>query len=490
MSFKIIIFSSLLFIIFIIYLLLQKLLTINISDAYTNILNMAAENIYIFGILFSQMYYIILPIITSMIGFICNSTFITWFHISINDADRYGFLSEWTMHYFSKLYNDNKMYGLSSIMDIAMSTKKIWYDKNSTDSLPQIRYIPTTYNLFWFKNRLILVNIHSIHNIHMYTLCVPWRRFYIWKELFDDVRKLYKTDVESKQKIYKIDYNSYDRQGFTQPNLVDKVLITDGKYTLTKEMNQVVEHVKDFLSESTKKYCNDNKLTYCNRIYLHGPPGTGKSQLPIRIAGEFNLPLYQLNCNGISDADLEYIFDKISNGVVVIDEIDNYIQEIIEQKRMMQTQIKNDNNDNNQNNNKSNNQRTLPTLSGWHKVLDNLSGNQIIIFFTTNNNNLIQKLNHGSFVRAERIDLIQEIGWINSIFIKDILCKYYEICVENIKLIIDFDEIALGPADIISCIKLAHGDLNKALQLINIRITGKNNSVKKIKDAKNRIEKF
>ena len=227
--------------------------------------DLANENIYIFGIICTQIYYSISPMIIVAINLLCKSTFITHFHVHTDkenffDENR-GHLIDWTLHFITKKYEEGKLYSLATTIDVASSTKKIWYNKDANDTLPQIKYIPGySYSLYWHQNRPIIINMDTGKDIYLYSFCVPWCRNQIWRELFDEVIKVYKDDVESKQKIYKIDQNSFNKIGLTQPNIVGKVTLDDGRYTLTQEMMIVVEHVKNFLSESNKKYCKDNKL--------------------------------------------------------------------------------------------------------------------------------------------------------------------------------------------------------------------------------------
>lgn len=428
------------------------------SNIYHFMHNMIDQNMYVGVFIISQIYQYIVPTILNWINFAINSTFITWYAISTDNStmwydDNSLSTSTWFMHYLAKKYESNKVHSLSCKIESSSSARQIWFDKSKSDILPQIRYVPgTTYNMMIFRSRPIFINIASSSSIMLYSLCWPWNRTSIFKELFKEVRDVYRSDIEFNQQIYKIDSASYNNIGFNKPQLVPKIKISDGVYELTDDMIQIVDHVKNFLTDSNKQFCSDHGLSYCSRIYAHGPPGTGKTHLATRIAGEFNLPMYQLNCENMTDCILEQIFDNIQRGIIVIDEIDNYVYEALQMNMILNDDTKTK-------------IRSVPTISGWHRVLDKIMGNQVIVYLTTNNNHTITELNYGSLIRPERIDLNVHVGYIKPDFVHKLL-EMYDAPIELDLYTDENGKTLLTPADIISCIKIGRSDLSKTLEQI------------------------
>jgi nucleoside-triphosphatase THEP1 len=435
--------------------------TSSIGLVYDYMVTLFKQNAYLGMMVASQVYYVIVPQLMNLFNFVTNSTFITWFSVG-TDHD----VATWTLHYLSKKYNCQQLYSLTCSIETSTSIRQIWYDKTKSDILAQIRYIPgTSFSMFWHKKKIIFANIASKDSLTMYALCYPWARSIVWKELFDEIREEYRSDINKNQQLYKLDVQNSMSQGMSQgmmPQLTKKIKIDDGSYVLTKEMKEIVDSVRTFLLPETKKMYEDNMLTYCHRIFAYGPPGTGKTHLATRIAGEFDLPLYQLNCENLSDTMLEQLTDTVQRGIIVVDEIDKCIYELVNAK--LQTNKTADTNNPMPRNN-------LPSLSGWHRILDKIIGTQVIVYFTTNNYDLIKSLNHGSFVRPERIDVFKFVGNVTIQFINELFAKHYRIqkqylTTEDMYIDKKTGLTMLTPADIISSIKMSNGNIGLAIDKI------------------------
>jgi len=109
-------------------------------------------------------------------------------------------------------------------------------------------------------------------------------------------------------------------------------------------------------------------------------------------------------------------------------------------------------------------------MCAWHKVLDTITGNQVIVYMTTNNHNVISNFNHGSIIRTERVDQQEYIGNVKIGFVNELLNKHFQIDTVNLtskEIYHDKNEVTLlTPADIINAIKITKGNLRQTVNHI------------------------
>ncbi len=262
--------------------------------------------------------------IQSLLNFIVTSTFITTFDITHDVPDKDDariIIYIWFKYFLAEGYKNNDVSTIDTIIETTNTSFVYWYDDTTDSSYYQLRQIPgTTASFFWFQNKPILYM-----NNTLITYCLPWNRHQLWLDMTNVMKTRYKNMISHKQKLYKNNGPYFN----PQPILVPVQKFDDPGYQLTDEMQKVVYNLEQFLKPSTRKYYEEKGFTYYHRIFTHGPPGTGKSQLAIRLAGEFNLPLYYINCENIDDSQLEILFDSVQRGIIFIEEIDNCIHELV-----------------------------------------------------------------------------------------------------------------------------------------------------------------
>ena len=284
-----------------------------------------------------------------------------------------------------------------------------------------------------------------------------------WSTFINTIKSFYEESVCKYQRMYKSKTTYKTR--WDGPFLVDRLKLNDGLFVLTDEMKEIVKDIQYFLSPKAQKTFKEKGFSYCKRLCIYGPPGTGKSNFGIRIAGEFDLPIYNITCQGIKDEDLDHLFDEVQRGIIIIEELDKCIDELVKYSKSQNSSIKSDPFA------QKNPTGTYPRLISWHRVLDKIIGNQVIVYATTNNIELLEKLNHGSLIRSERMDKIVKFDYICHNIIEEMVNKFYK---KKIKLSITNKNIT--PADIINILKDHNtniNNINDLIQQISNRKNGK-----------------
>lgn len=467
--------------------LLWKLYSMITFNSISSLLNYVSELNGQNSLLFMYMVYPflnnIIYHIKSLLSFISSSTFVTWYHVNSGEQDGY-WVYAWVQLFINEKYQTNEFLSLTTRVETAQGNYKLWYNPDIVDDLPQIRYLPgSTWGVFFFKGKPVLVNYMGA-SFSMTTFCWPWNRNGIWCELIDEVREHFREKHSKFQDIYRVAGANGGVSFMNEPMSVERLSLNDGDYILTDDMKRIITEVENFLKPETRDEYKKKKLKYAMRIYTHGPPGTGKSQLPVRLAGEFKLGLYYINCQGINDAQLINLFDTVQRGIIVVEEIDKCIYELVNKE------------------NKGKDAVNVPRLSAWHEVMDNIKGQQVIVYFTTNNFPLLRDLNHGSLIRAERIDCSAFIGMCHLQNVNDLLSKHFNDedqepghvkMLDNNDIFLDSrDRTLLSMADVISCIKFGKGDYNNTINKIKAisKTRSANMELRKITADAKHIKKF
>jgi broad-specificity NMP kinase len=403
--------------------------------------------------------------IIKFIVFILKTIFVSWIYIDNMDQDGKE-VYEWLTLYLSTKMENGRLFSTTKSVETAKSLNKIWYDSSSNSNFPQTRLVSgPSWSILFDKG------IYFIHTSHSKSPTLGWGTSEVqkkitiyklfpflsfigilssWTNFIDNIKSDYEKEVCEYQRIYK-SRSTYETF-WEKPILVNRLKLSDGLFVLTEPMQEIVDDIKYFLSPISRKTFKEKGFSYCKRLCVYGPPGTGKSNLALRIAGEFDLPIYYLNCQNVTNEGLEILFDEVQRGIIIIEEIDQCIQELVEHTNNEDDVTKN-------NLEKKKNTGKYPRLIAWHRVLDKIIGNQVIVYVTTNNIELLRKLNHGSLIRSERIDKIVHLDYIDKNDIEKMVNKYYK---QNIKLE-NNNYKNITPADIINILK----DQNTSAKNIN-----------------------
>lgn len=399
-------------------------------------------------ILYSLSGTILSPIIGSIINFIVylfTLTFISKITISSKQQQK---TFNYVQYYIQSKYNNNEIYvGLIGVKDK--------YNDITNNNLKKINKT-FTLGLNWhimFENYTpILVHIGQTtiteHNssrteytINLYCIYPFYKLFDrhdIWKKFIAKSRNEHKKQINTclkqiKLSNYRAHYNSFTyikkEQVLNKTNLV-----------YTKEMLSLDDKIKNFMN---------NKKESIYKVCIYGPPGTGKSNMAYKIALTYNLPIYNIEF-GKPIENIIDVFSDVTKGIVVMDEIDQFIGD---------NNIKIGGNDNESINGKIN-------MATFHNMLDNMiNKKKLIIYFTTNNIKILGSMDNGSIIRPERISTIIKFGYINHNFVNTMLNNIFKTDTNYINEY-NIKTIKMTPAKIINIVKNCNH--NKELVIDNI----------------------
>lgn len=158
------------------------------------------------------------------------------------------------------------------------------------------------------------------------------------------------------------------------------------------QMESIVNHINRFL-EDEEQY-NKYGIPYHTGILLQGPPGTGKTSISTVLSTNFQMNMYHISLTSFEDDDdlMESFSGIASRSIVVLEDLD-----VLGPSSMMDRDVER--------------KGEGITMSGLLNVLDgNLTPHGMILIATTNNPENIDQ----ALTRAGRIDLTEEIGYVNT----------------------------------------------------------------------------
>ncbi len=300
--------------------------------------------------------------------------------ISLTNTDDNGaMICKWLYYYFNNMMKINKLYTSHTTFETAMSINKMWYDPTPNKDHIQIRNIPLGWcYLHNDKYSIILYIDYSNEtkctyggnfsystvvkiNVTMYKFFPFWYGKDFLFNFINYTKHMYNKRVNMNQQIYKIDTN---RSEWRNPILTNRLKLDEGVFILTSQMKKITDGIRNFLQPSTYDMYKRKGFPYCRKILAYGPPGSGKSQLIVRIAGEFDLPIYFLTPH----EQIEKLFDSVQSGIIVIEEIDKRIKAPL-----------------NDTNNEKQKRIEEDRLVLLHRLLDRIIGERVIVYMTTNN---------------------------------------------------------------------------------------------------------
>ena len=337
---------------------------------------------------------IITPLITSILSthnftYLFQKCFIynhTW-NTQINGND--------FMEWFSIYVINNKFYSYDSLTKIINNQNSVWWDdKNTFSSRPQIHEIPAGWIIFKYNSNYLFayfpypVSKETMHNRFELVRSLTIYSFakINWKEFNEHICNYYYDNTDtSKLTVYRnVDVYVDDSTKIYSP-LRTNASINSCFGNKIKE--EAWNSVLNFFKIENKNYFKRINQAYKTAFLIHGPSGTGKTELLFQIASytwsQYQKPVYIINPKGCSDNDLFELFNKIQSGYVLIDEWDLFLDKEDTGKK----------------------DTRYPSLNAWLNLLDNVSG-EIIFWFTTNNYEKLAEYNDGALVRPGRIDHI------------------------------------------------------------------------------------
>ncbi len=214
----------------------------------------------------------------------------------------------------------------------------------------------------------------------------------------------------------------------------------DSVFIQRNAKDSLLKEVKKF--RESEKFYHDRGISYQRGFLLHGPPGTGKSSFVKAVASKFNLTVYLVDLNEISENGLVSIFKRAinTNPLILFEDIDK-------------TGILDDVNNDSKCELKSQESKEAPkkklSYAGFINALSGISNlNGAFFFITTNNYDKLPK----SLTRPGRVDVILEITYADHEQIVMMTQSFYPD--GNNHLIKNFADMLLEKCNKVTCAML------------------------------------
>ncbi len=225
---------------------------------------------------------------------------------------------------------------------------------------------------------------------------------------------------------------------------------------------KLIDDMTEYLNGETRAWYQDRGIPYRRGYLFHGAPGCGKSSLALAIAGHFKLNVYivSLTANGMTDYNLQYLFQALQPGcLVLLEDVDSAglvregMQTPAERKRAKEQKQngrrrRRGGDDGWDDRDRFSRHRDV-TLSGLLNAIDGPGSPEgHILVMTTNCPDELDD----ALVRAGRVDVKVEFKLANKEQIKEIFYSLYKVFPPRKKA----EEEHEGDAD--SEIKMAHNE--------------------------------
>ena len=374
--------------------------------------------------------WVMMSIFTPIISMFINSyniinmlkKFLLYFHTWNNQSTPE--LINWIDHYIK----NNVVWSQESITETAKNKSIFWWNSYSADNRTQTREVPVGWCIIKYREGYILsyssypsITQFQYNNVMEKNITVYSLYKIDWIKFINDVKEYYYNDIVSSRMIT---YNCNSSRYSWDKVFVDLRQDVDKSYCFgNKAKEECWDAVLNFFDPKTKQRYRDLGQTYKTSFLIHGPPGTGKSELILLIASslwkKLQIPVYMLNPNGLSDVMLQSIINEISTGIVVVNEFDMGIQ--LDNK--IKKRLDKDYDEEDEEVDLYNSNSKYPSITAWHNIMDSVSG-EILFWFTTNRIDFLRKINMGSLIRKGRIDHVFEFDTITDNEVRLIVNKF------------------------------------------------------------------
>jgi len=337
---------------------------------------------------------VITPVIASLLS---TSTWLTTLHNSFIHSHTWekDVNGPEVIDWFSVYLLKHKVWSYESLSKIIHTSRSIWWNESDWKTRPQIFEIPAGWILFKYHGTYLMAHYPHPEANHYgnkvsinHSITVKSAHEIDWAKFVEEVRDYYFDNLESgKMAYYRIDgdyLNKRERQ-IMSARRGASIDICFGDPVKEKLWQTMIE----FQSAETKEHFRSLDQAPKTSVLIHGPPGTGKSEMLYQLASctwkDHRKPIYALNPRGMEDSDLERYVSEIQSGYILVNEWDLALVKSSKEKG------EDDEGD------------LYPSIKAWLDVLDQAQG-EIIFWFTTNNYEKLAEINDGALIRDGRID--------------------------------------------------------------------------------------
>jgi len=133
------------------------------------------------------------------------------------------------------------------------------------------------------------------------------------KDLIDElVDEFYPSIPSTGIKIFRFAKDGWVRYATAKTRPLNTVILNQ------ETKNEIVGSIDEFMA--SEKWYNDRSIAYKHCHVLYGPPGTGKSSLVRALATEYDLPIFNIMLQDMSDERFEAAMFSVN------DEVDSYMK--------------------------------------------------------------------------------------------------------------------------------------------------------------------
>ena len=206
------------------------------------------------------------------------------------------------------------------------------FNSNDEDDRSEVGIVFTPKNdlqILWHKGRMFVLTMSSsmresygVNGVPMTIWCFGWSPAPI-QDLLIEIQ-------ETQRKEENVLTQILTPQSGCGSNWVEQTLKRarplESVYLEPTQKTKLVDDMTEYLNGETRAWYQDRGIPYRRGYLFHGAPGCGKSSLALALAGHFKLNVYivSLTANGMTDYNLQYLFQALQPGcLVLLEDVDS-----------------------------------------------------------------------------------------------------------------------------------------------------------------------
>ena len=206
------------------------------------------------------------------------------------------------------------------------------FNNNDDDDRSEVGIVFTPKNdlqILWHKGRMFVLTMsnsmresYGVNGVPMTIWCFGWSPAPI-QDLLIEIQ-------ETQRKEENVLTQILTPQSGCGSNWVEQTLKRarplESVYLEPTQKTKLIDDMTEYLNGETRAWYQDRGIPYRRGYLFHGAPGCGKSSLALALAGHFKLNVYivSLTANGMTDYNLQYLFQALQPGcLVLLEDVDS-----------------------------------------------------------------------------------------------------------------------------------------------------------------------